>query len=149
MSVMTTSVLTPFTPLESFVGGLIIGVSVFVLLYFNGKVAGISGIIKGSFFSAKKDLLWRLFFLGGLAVGGMVVIKVLPQNTALTFHSHFLVQIIAGLCVGIGTGLSNGCTSGHGICGIARLSMRSIVATLIFMGAGFVTVYFAKLWGIL
>lgn len=113
-------------------GGLLIGLSASLLLLMNGKVAGISGIIKQAVFIPTKQNLWRWFFIAGLLLGGMLAHQMLsipiPHNS-----QSWLIAAAAGLLVGIGTSVGNGCTSGHGVCGIGRLSPRSLVATITFM----------------
>jgi uncharacterized protein len=127
-------------------GGALIGIAASALLLFSGRVAGISGILGGLLSKAPKDGPWRLAFIGGLLVGGLLLAILWPG----TFHSPtgrtLLMVAAAGVLVGFGTRLGNGCTSGHGICGLSRFSGRSLVATLTFMGTGFAT---ATLVGIL
>ncbi|EQC43887.1 YeeE/YedE family protein [Bacteriovorax sp. Seq25_V] len=132
-----------FTPLESLSGGLLIGLASTLFLLTTGRIAGISGILKGMFTSkTNDDRLVRLLFIVGLIAGGLIYnnIASAPINaSAITEINPKL--IIAAIFVGIGTALGNGCTSGHGICGLSRKSKRSIIATLLFMAAGFVTVF--------
>jgi uncharacterized protein len=111
------------------------------MLLFNGKVAGISGIFAGVLRPVKADTLWRACFIGGLFAGGLVLRWLLP--TAFDFGTvrSMGALTVAGLLVGFGTRLGNGCTSGHGVCGVARLSARSIAATATFMAAGSAVVY--------
>ncbi|MCF3099030.1 YeeE/YedE family protein [Aeromonas australiensis] len=120
-------------------GGMLVGLSALILMLFNGRVAGISGILAGALQQRAPRPIWVLLGLGGGAWlafhAGWVSI---PAFTTLPGWS---VVLLAGLLVGIGTRLGNGCTSGHGICGMGRLSLRSIVATLTFMAAGFITVF--------
>ena len=130
-----------FTPVASLLGGLMIGLSAAMLLYINGKIAGISGILGGLVNASPKDVSWRLLFLGGLVAGGIVMVAINPAGFEVAVDRSTGAFILAGLLVGFGTRMGNGCTSGHGICGMSRLSVRSIAATLSFMGAGFVTVY--------
>ena len=129
-----------FTPLASFGGGLLIGLGAAVLLLANGRVAGVSGIAGGLLRPARGDIGWRLAFLLGLLAAplGWLALQAMPP--AQIDHTPGLLAV-AGLLVGLGTRFGSGCTSGHGVCGIARLSPRSIVATLCFVAAGFVTVY--------
>jgi uncharacterized membrane protein YedE/YeeE len=130
-----------FTPFASLAGGILIGISAAAMLLFNGKIAGISGILAGVLRPVKSDTAWRLCFLLGLFAGGLILKAFLPQAFEFgTVHSMGALAI-AGLLVGAGTRLGNGCTSGHGVCGIARLSPRSIVATAIFMATGAAVVY--------
>lgn len=131
---------THFTPLASFGGGLLIGLGAAVLLLANGRVAGVSGIVGGLLRPARGDIGWRLAFLLGLLAAplGWLALQAMPP--AQIDHTPALLAV-SGLLVGLGTRFGSGCTSGHGVCGIARLSPRSIVATLCFVAAGFATVY--------
>lgn len=132
-----------FTPISALIGGLLIGLSAAILILFNGKVAGISGILSGVIFSVKNERRWRLVFLLGLLASPFLysLFATLPP---LEISENVAKIALAGLLVGFGTRLGSGCTSGHGVCGIARLSLRSVVATLIFMVAAIVTVYLTK-----
>ncbi|MCC4262951.1 YeeE/YedE family protein [Oceanimonas baumannii] len=133
-----------FTPLSALAGGVLIGVAALLLLLVGGRIAGISGIVAG--IGSRSDKGWRLAFTAGLiAVPFGVFTLNLAEAYSLQDYSPWRL-IIAGLLVGIGTRLGNGCTSGHGICGMGRLSPRSIVATLIFMAAGIATVTLSG-WG--
>ncbi len=120
-------------------GGLLIGFGVSILLLFNGKVAGVSGIFAQTLKLKFHQQGWRYTFLLGLLVSPIFYGFVSPLPT-ITISASNLTIIVAGLLVGVGTRMSNGCTSGHGVCGIARLSVRSIIATLIFMFFGILTV---------
>lgn len=116
-----------------------IGVAAICLFAFNGKIAGISGILYGIFRLPKGDIFWRVMFVGGLLIGGFFF-QLLTQQSLVTREGFSVWQLIlAGLLVGIGTQLGSGCTSGHGVCGIGRLSPRSIVATCVFVGVGMLT----------
>lgn len=128
-----------FTPWSALAGGALLGTSAVILLLFSGKVAGISGIFSGLLQPRKRDFLWRLLFIGGMVLSFFIFSP--NASSALTSPSIAL-YIIAGLFVGIGTRLGNGCTSGHGIIGIARLSKRSILATCIFIGSAMLVVLF-------
>lgn len=129
-----------FTPLTSLLGGLLIGVSAAIMILMNGRIAGISGIL-GSIPSAHRaDISWRVTFIIGLVLSPFVYLWFSPLPVVTLEASHLQI-VIAGLFVGLGSRLGSGCTSGHGVCGIARLSPRSIIATLIFISAGVVTVY--------
>ncbi|AMG29402.1 hypothetical protein AL542_02955 [Grimontia hollisae] len=131
-------------PWDALFGGALVGVSGLALMILNGRVAGISGIISGLFTSGKSEFSWRLLFLIGMVLAGLSASAMgfsFPDFKSLAAETSPLMIITAGLLVGIGTKLSNGCTSGHGICGIGRLSKRSIVATLTFMAAAFATVF--------
>ena len=132
-----------FTPGLSFAGGVLIGIATILFLFLNGRIAGISGILGGLLSPARGDIAWRLAFLGGLVaaplVYGLFHAVPLPQIDASA-----PVLVAAGLLVGVGTRYGSGCTSGHGICGLSRLSPRSLVATGAFMLAGFVTVFVVR-----
>jgi len=130
-----------FTPLASLIGGMLIGLSASALLLFDGKIAGISGILAGMLSPTKNDTLWRGVFVAGLLTGGFLLNLFSPQAFAVGISRSWSALIVAGLLVGFGTRLGNGCTSGHGVCGISRFSWRSLIATGIFMGTGVATVY--------
>lgn len=130
-----------FTPVAALCGGMLIGLSASLLLLWDGKIAGISGIAGGLLSPTKGDAAWRVLFLAGLLTGGLLFNLFAPQVFVISISRSTSVLILAGLLVGFGTRLGNGCTSGHGVCGISRLSARSIVATLTFMVTGIVTVY--------
>jgi uncharacterized membrane protein YedE/YeeE len=124
----------------SLLGGILIGLSVSLMLFWNGRVTGISGIVSGLLSPLKGDVLWRVFFLMGLFAGGLFLNNFYPQAFENTLHRSFRELVVAGFLVGWGTVMGSGCTSGHGVCGIARFSLRSIVATLCFMISGAMTV---------
>ncbi|NUW69699.1 YeeE/YedE family protein [Vibrio coralliilyticus] len=128
-------------PWLSLIGGAFLGLSATILLMINGKVAGISGIVNGVLSPKRNDLFWRLLFLSGMVLGGALSVIVIGVEIPSTESIPTFILIIAGLLVGFGTRLGNGCTSGHGICGVGRLSFRSIVATAIFMVVAALTVY--------
>lgn len=130
-----------FTPIASLVGGMLIGLSAALLLLFEGKIAGISGIVGGILNPAKNDTLWRFVFVVGLLTGGLIFYQIAPQAFAIEISRSAGALALAGLLVGFGTRLGNGCTSGHGVCGISRISKRSILATLTFMATGILTVF--------
>ena len=132
-----------FTPWSSLAGGLVIGVAASVLLLLNGRIAGISGILGGLLRPVKADIAWRITFLAGLILApvGYVLVASLP---VVRIDADTTVLVIAGLLVGLGTRYGSGCTSGHGVCGLARASPRSLVATVTFMFAGFLTVYVVR-----
>ncbi|WP_194711944.1 YeeE/YedE family protein [Noviherbaspirillum soli] len=134
---------THFTPWASLAGGILIGVAAAVFILFNGRIAGISGILGGLLHPARNDILWRIAFLAGLVVAPLLYAMVSPlPGTVVDADAGIL--IVAGLLVGVGTRYGAGCTSGHGVCGIARLSPRSLVATACFMAAGFATVFIVR-----
>lgn len=133
---------------NAFLGGIIIGLSTVILLLFSGRVAGNSGIIAGLFRLKKDRLYWKLFYMIGLWFGGVFYIKIQTSPDTVTIHAGPWMVIIAGLLVGFGTRLGSGCTSGHGICGMSRFSMRSVVATCVFMASAMITVWILRLCGV-
>ncbi|MFH7564312.1 YeeE/YedE family protein [Oceanimonas smirnovii] len=134
-----------FTPLSALGGGLLIGSAALILLLVGGRIAGISGIVAG--IGSQSDKGWRLAFVAGLVAVPMLIFGLdLAEAYSLQEYSPWRL-LLAGLLVGIGTRLGNGCTSGHGICGMGRLSPRSIIATLMFMAAGIATVTLQGLGG--
>ena len=135
--------LNNFTPWASLVGGLIIGLATVLFLMFNGRIAGISGIVGGLLNPKKGDILWRIAFVAGLVLSPLIFGLVFSMPK-VQIEASYPLLIVAGLLVGIGTRYGSGCTSGHGVCGLSRRSPRSIVATLAFMLAGFVTVYIIR-----
>ncbi|MBE4241443.1 YeeE/YedE family protein [Vibrio parahaemolyticus] len=128
-------------PWESLFGGILLGISATILLLVNGKIAGISGIMNGIMSPKKGDYSWRLLFAVGMIAGGLISVLMLGVAVPSTANRSLGMVIAAGLLVGIGTRLGNGCTSGHGICGMGRLSKRSIVATCVFMAVAGLTVF--------
>ena len=128
-----------FTPVESLVGGIVIGIAALVLLRFYRRIAGISGIFGGLIPFNTGETLWRMVFLAGLVTGGVILSFL--HTDAVTFELAYsnTALILAGLLVGVGSRMGNGCTSGHGICGLGRLAPRSMVAVLIFMVTGILT----------
>ena len=130
-----------FTPFSALAGGALIGISVTLLLLFNGRIAGISGILNGLFFAPKNDRLWRWLFLLGLVLGTLLFHIGLPDFNSPRQHYPLLLLVIGGFLVGFGARMANGCISGHGVCGLANLSLRSLVATCAFMVSGMLTVY--------
>lgn len=132
-----------FTPWTSLAGGLMIGIATALFLVFNGRIAGISGIVGGLLTPARGDIAWRLAFVGGLVLSPLVFSSIAPLPR-VHIEAGYPVLILAGLLVGIGTRYGSGCTSGHGVCGLSRRSPRSMVATVAFMSAGFVTVYVVR-----
>jgi uncharacterized membrane protein YedE/YeeE len=132
-----------FTPGSAFAGGLLIGLAAALLVLLNGRIAGVSGILGGLLRPAGGDLSWRVAFLAGM-IGAPLVYAAFRPFPAVAIDAGYPQLIVAGLLVGVGTRYAGGCTSGHGVCGIARLSLRSLLATLAFMAAGIVTVYLAR-----
>jgi len=129
-----------FTPLSAAVGGALIGLSAVLLMLLNGRIAGVTGIVGGLVNPQTDDRAWRVAFIAGLIAAPLAVQLAGYTVTPPQMPGNFAVIAIAGLLVGFGTRLGSGCTSGHGICGIARLSPRSIAATLVFMIAAIVVV---------
>ena len=130
--------------LPALLGGILIGLAAALLLWLNGRLAGISGILRRSFFAQRGDVLWRVLFLVGV-VGGAGLYYALYGHQPVareTFPVWLLVA--AGFLVGYGTSLGNGCTSGHGVCGLGRLSLRSLVATVIFLLTAIITTYVVR-----
>lgn len=125
-----------FTPWSALLGGALLGGAAAVFLAFTGRIAGISGVVGGLLTPTPGDFGWRLFFLAGLAVGGFAAHQLAPAQLAWDVPRSIPTLVAAGLLVGFGTRLGNGCTSGHGVCGVSRLSRRSIVATATFMAMG-------------
>lgn len=132
-----------FTPWSALGGGILIGIAVALLLLATGRTAGVSGIVAGILKPNPGDLAWRIAFVAGMVLTPLVyaIMAALPP---LQVSAGYPTLVVGGLLVGLGTRYGSGCTSGHGVCGVARLSPRSIVATLAFMLAGFVTVYFVR-----
>lgn len=128
-----------FTPWSALGGGLLIGLAAALFVVLNGRVAGISGIVGGVLRPQRGDIAWRLAFVGGLVLAPVLWALFQPL-AAPQIDADLPLLIVAGLLVGLGTRYGAGCTSGHGVCGLSRLSPRSVVATLLFMGAGFATV---------
>jgi uncharacterized membrane protein YedE/YeeE len=128
-----------FTLWQSLAGGMLIGLAATMLILFNGKIAGISGIV-GNLFNGGA---WRWAFVIGLLLSPYLY-RLGGSLPTVQFELHWLIYPVAGLLVGFGSRLGSGCTSGHGVCGLSRLSKRSLVATLVFMGTGFATVYVAR-----
>ena len=133
-----------FTPFSALLGGGLIGLSAGLLLMTTGRITGISGIIAGMLVPASDGRLWRGLFVAGLILGCGLVRLVSADAVPITIAASSGELLVAGLLVGFGTRLANGCTSGHGICGVARLSPRSIVATLTFMASGALTMFIMR-----
>jgi uncharacterized membrane protein YedE/YeeE len=134
-----------FTPIASLLGGMLIGLSASAMLLLDGKIAGISGILAGVLKPVRGDTLWRVCFLAGLLAGGILLRIFFPSAFDFGIIRPLPMLIVAGLLVGFGTRLGSGCTSGHGVCGVSRLSPRSLVATATFIFTGALTVYLLKL----
>lgn len=133
-----------FTPMPALLGGILIGLATTLLLLTTGRIFGISGIVGGLVEPKKGDILWRVSMVIGLILGAIFIHLTTDTPRIIdTVSTPYL--IIGGLLMGLGTRLGSGCTSGHGVCGMSRFSLRSIVATLCFMAAGFVVVYFLNI----
>lgn len=130
-----------FTPWSSLAGGVLIGLAAAMLVLLNGRIAGISGIVGGLVAARRGDTAWRVAFVLGLFAAPLVM---LLYATAPRIEAGAGTLAVAGLLVGLGTSYGSGCTSGHGVCGLSRLSPRSLVATAAFMAAGVATVYLAR-----
>lgn len=128
-------------------GGALIGTSASLMLYFNGKVTGISGIVGGLLSRDPQSPPWRLLFVLGLVVGGAFMVALRPAAFSTDGAPSLGITLLAGLLVGVGTRLGNGCTSGHGVCGMSRLSPRSIAATLTFIATGVIVVAITRALG--
>ena len=132
-----------FTPWTSLAGGMLIGLAAALLILFNGRIAGISGIVGGLLRPRQGDLGWRVAFLAGL-IGTPLLYQVWQALPPVQIDAGTPALIVAGLLVGVGVRYGAGCTSGHGVCGLSRLSPRSLAATMAFMVAGFLTVYLLR-----
>jgi len=128
-----------FTPVSALIGGGLIGLAASLLLLGNGRIAGVSGILGGLILGPRGDRAWRAFFLSGLLGAGILAAVFSPHSLGDSPRT-WPTLIVAGLLVGVGTRLGQGCTSGHGVCGISRLSTRSLVATALFIAAGMLAV---------
>lgn len=135
-----------FTPLSALVGGLMIGLAAALLILLNGRIAGISGTVAGLLRPQRGETAWRVAFVAGLVLAPVVwgLFAALP---AVRIDASYPMLVVAGLLVGIGTRYGSGCTSGHGVCGLSRLSPRSMAATALFMAAGFATVAAMRAFG--
>ena len=131
-----------FTLLNSLIGGILIGIAAIIVFIVNGRIMGISGII-GNLITHKEtdQISWRIIFILGVLIGPLIFILLFKEIKSEMVANTTLL-IISGFLVGLGTSLGNGCTSGHGICGLSRFSIRSIIATLVFVISGMITVYF-------
>ena len=133
-----------FTPIPALIGGALIGLSASLLLLTHGKVAGISGIYAGALRSDTPDRAMRIAFLVGLVAAGIALRVIAPSLFASAWSPSLPLAVAGGLVVGVGTRLGSGCTSGHGVCGLSRLSVRSLIATGTFMATGFATVFIVR-----
>lgn len=139
--------MTEFTPVSATIGGALIGSAAVLLMALNGRIAGISGIASGMMVAPVDDRVWRVLFVLGLIGGPFIWLNLTGITPEFTLNAETPVIVLGGLLVGFGTRLGAGCTSGHGVCGIARTSPRSIVSTLIFMTVAIATVAAVKYIG--
>ncbi len=130
-----------FTPISGLIGGLLIGLAAALLLLLNGRISGISGIVGGLLAPRSQDVSWRAVFVVGLVLGALAYVLATGGAIPVRMQTSLPILVVAGLLVGFGTRLGSGCTSGHGLCGFARLSKRSIVATSVFFGVAILTVF--------
>ena len=130
-----------FTPIPSLLGGMILGVAAALYVILHGRILGISGIVSGLLHPKESDTAWRLSLVLGLITAPFLAALFFGIFPIIEIDSSWTASVIAGLLVGFGAQYGSGCTSGHGICGLSRLSPRSLLATLAFMGAGFITVF--------
>lgn len=138
--------MSPFT--LAILGGVLIGLASALLLLFNGRIAGVSGIVGGLIRAGQSDKAWRFAFVLGLLIAGSAVRILKPELIETDRVINPVLIIVAGLLVGYGTAMGSGCTSGHGICGIGRFSVRSLIATLVFIGVGMLTTTVLRaIWG--
>ncbi|MFC7292673.1 YeeE/YedE family protein [Hirschia litorea] len=133
-----------FTPISASIGGILIGLAAVLLMATNGRIAGISGILSGTLTANKGDKLWRILFVMGLISAPLLFSFASQTKPPFELNASIPLLIAGGLFVGFGTRLGSGCTSGHGVCGLSRLSIRSAVSVIIFMLAGILTVTLAK-----
>lgn len=136
-----------FTPIQSLLGGILIGIATSLLLVFNGRIAGISGIVSALLTPRVGDIGWRVWFTAGLLSGGLLLVAFSPEVFVSTTQRPIWLALPAGLLVGFGTSLGSGCTSGHGVCGLSRLSVRSLASTLTFIAVGVLSVTVFRLFG--
>lgn len=133
-----------FTPVSGLIGGLLIGVAAALLLLLNGRISGISGIVGGLLAPKSSDAGWRVVFVAGLLLGAFGYMLATGGAIPVRMQASLPILVVAGLLVGFGTRFGSGCTSGHGLCGIARLSKRSIVASVVFFGVAMLTVFLTR-----
>jgi uncharacterized membrane protein YedE/YeeE len=132
---------TSFTPGPALAGGILLGIAASLYVLFNGRILGISGIVGGLLQAKKSDWLWRLSFILGLLTAPLWAKYVFQISVHTVIDANYITLLIAGVLVGFGARYGSGCTSGHGICGLSRLSPRSLIATISFMACGFLIVY--------
>lgn len=132
-----------FTPATALIGGMLIGIATAMLVLLNGRIAGISGIVGALIRPVKSEISWRVAFVAGLVIAPLAY-TVFGRLPTVTIEAGYVELIVAGLLVGVGTRYAGGCTSGHGVCGLSRFSLRSLFATLAFMAAGFLMVFVVR-----
>ena len=132
-----------FTPWAALAGGVLVGAAAAMFVLLNGRIAGISGIVGGLLRPVRGDVAWRLAFVAGLVAAPLAYAVFAPWPQP-QIDAGYVALVAAGLLVGVGTRYASGCTSGHGVCGLSRLSPRSLAATAVFMGAGFLTVFLMR-----
>jgi uncharacterized membrane protein YedE/YeeE len=130
--------------LQALIGGLMIGLAAVIIMASHGKIMGVSGIVSGLLPRAAVDRSWRLWFIAGILAAPILLALFVGHQPSVELTDNLPMLISGGLLVGLGTVIGNGCTSGHGVCGLGRLSKRSLVATATFMGTAIVTVYFSR-----
>jgi uncharacterized membrane protein YedE/YeeE len=133
-----------FTPISGFVGGVLVGLAVALMLPLNGRIAGISGIVGGLLTLRLRGTFWRAAFVVGLVLGALTYLSTAEGGTPVRVLASLPAILVGGLLVGFGTRLGSGCTSGHGLCGMAHLSRRSVVATATFFGVAMLTVFITR-----
>ena len=131
-----------FTPWSALAGGALVGLAAAGMWWLYGRLAGVSSVLGMAITSRGEELAWRAAFITGLFLAGLAAVVLLPGEVHFRLDAGYGQVLLAGALVGLGTQMGSGCTSGHGVCGVSRLSLRSIAATLLFMAAGMVTVYF-------
>ena len=131
-----------FTPWSALSGGALIGLAAASMWWLIGRLAGVSNVLGTAMISRGEDFAWRAAFIAGLFVAGLAAVALFPGDVHFNLEAGYGQVLFAGALVGLGTQMGSGCTSGHGVCGVSRLSPRSIAATLLFMATGMVTVYF-------
>lgn len=136
--------ITEFTPISALAGGVMIGLSAVLLLLASGRIAGVSGILGGVLAPRQGDVAWRILFVAGMLAGPLLYGLIAGGQPPVAISESVPLLVVAGLVVGFGTRLGSGCTSGHGVCGVARFSPRSLAATGIFFVVAVVTVFFAR-----
>ena len=136
-----------FTPLPAFLGGLLIGLGVIIFFITTGKLAGVSGIASNVI--SNNNRFSNILFLIGLIIGPIIYKFFISENIPFLINESYFIIIIGGLLVGLGTKIGSGCTSGHGVCGVSRFSIRSIIATILFIFSGIITVLIMKLFGLI